>query len=98
MFYMHYAYKDECKDYSKYLMVLFIENIIWVLISAFGSSAIISKSSSKIKCSMIFLLFFMFIRIGTFYVMQQKIDDVIDDKAKSDWYCDAVYVAGIYII
>ena len=47
---------------------------------------------------MLALVVFMLIRMYTYYYMHKRIDKVIDEKEKSDWYCDAVYVAGIYFI
>jgi len=96
LIYLHFAYLDECKDYSRLLLVVIIENLIWVIISYQGAKTIVNRKSSAIKSYLKWLIAILILRIATYFYMYRNMYNIIHENDK--WECDAVYEGGIYVI
>jgi len=70
-------------------------NAFWVIVSLVGISSINSRQSFRVTRFLVALFIVAISRIVFYVVMEIKMSDV---PATSEWYCDAVYQGGLYII
>ena len=80
LIYLHYAYAAECKDYANLLWLVIFENIAFIIIAYYGAMAIISRTSTKIKNYIAYLIIFIVVRILTFYYMNHNMQEVIQKE------------------
>ena len=92
--YYHFAYLDECQEYSLLLIALMVHNLLWFIASIIGFYSINSKSSVSIFRFFIMLIFLFFTRIGVYVALYITMGDISIDK----YYCNAVYQGGLYIM
>jgi len=93
--YLRFAYSDQCGAYSHFLTALACLNAFWILVSLVGISSINSRQSFRVTRFLVALFLVAISRIVFYVVMEIKMSDV---PANSEWYCDAVYQGGLYII
>ena len=94
--YLHFAYEDECSDYARLLIIVVIENILWMVIAIYGANSVVSRDSRKIRSFLRWLLLFLVLRIATYMYMNYYMKQIITNV--DDWRCDAVYQGGLYLL
>ena len=93
--YYHFAFKDICQDYSDILIGVILHNILWIIVSIIGIYSINSRSFSKIKWYIFFIVLVCLSRIGMYYMMYKTIKSV---KGVESFKCNSVYQGGWYFI
>lgn len=69
--------------------------MFWVIISIVGLRSIASRNASSVRRYMICLLLVLISRIVFYFLMDRE----MKSKTGTDnWYCDAIYEGGFYII
>ncbi len=88
-------YKDECDDYSGLMLALGLINLFWIIVSLLGWRSINSRISYRVRTFLILVIVVALSRIG-FYIAMIKVMGKVDKK--QEWYCDAIYQGGLYVV
>ena len=90
----HFLFLDRCQDYSQLLLLMITHNLCWIALSLFSLKTVKSGKSLPIKHYVLGLLVVVLTRAGVYVLMWYRMADV----KRGNYYCDAVYQGGLYLI